>query len=144
MVPTTGEGEPVSSTLEGAALDLIKEKNFATLATLREDGTIQSVVVWADADDAGRVVLNSAEGRAWPKNLRRTGHGTLTVVNRDNPMEFVSVSGEIDVDSNEDGEAVIHELSRKYLGTDYPWLTEGETRVTFRLAPKRVSYRKQG
>lgn len=133
----------MSSTIEGGALDLIKDKNVALLSTLRQDGTIQSVVVWADADDEGRVVLNSAEGRAWPANLRRTGHATVTVVNRDNPMEFVAVTGKIDADTTEDGEQVIHELAHKYLGTDYPWLGD-DTRVTFRLAPTRVTYIKQG
>ncbi len=91
--------------LEGPALDLLKDKNFATFSTLRPDGTVQSVVVWTDADDGGRVVLNSAEGRAWPENLRRTGHATVTVINRENPMEYVAVTGELEVDTTEDGEA---------------------------------------
>jgi PPOX class probable F420-dependent enzyme len=133
----------MAETLEGGALDLIKDKNVALLSTLRKDGTIQSVVVWADADDDGQVVLNSAEGRAWPANLRRTGHATVTVVNRENPMEFVAVTGEIAADTQEDGEAVINQLSHKYLGTDYPWLGD-DTRVTFRIAPTRVTYVKQG
>ena len=133
----------MADALEGSALDLIKDKNYATLSTLRKDGTIQSVVIWADADEKGRVVLNSAEGRAWPANLRRTGHGTVTVVNRENPMEFVSVTGDLEVDTTEDGDAVINELSHKYMGQDYPWLGT-DTRVTFRLAPKRVTYVKQG
>ncbi len=130
-------------TLEGPALDLLKDKNYATFSTLRQDGTIQSLIVWADADDEGRVVLNSAEGRVWPENLRRTGHATVTVVNRENPMEFVAVTGELDVDSNDDGEAVIHALANKYLGTDYPWLGD-DTRVTFRLRPTKITYIKQG
>ncbi len=134
----------MAATLEGPARDLLKDKNFANLATLRRDGTIQSVVVWADVDDDGNVLLNSAEGRAWPANLRRTGHGTVTVVNRDNPMEFVAVTGTLSADSHEDGVDVINALSRKYLGQDYPWLQPGEQRVTFRLAPTRVSYAKQG
>jgi PPOX class probable F420-dependent enzyme len=133
----------MAETLEGDALDLIKDKNVALLSTLRKDGTIQSVVVWADADDDGQVVLNSAEGRAWPANLRRTGHATVTVVNRDNPMEFVAVTGNIAADTHEDGEAVINQLSHKYIGTDYPWLGD-DTRVTFRIAPTRVTYVKQG
>jgi len=131
-------------TLEGPALDLLKAPNVATFSTLRKDGTIQSVVVWADADDEGRVVLNSAEGRAWPANLRRTGHATVTVLNRDNPMEFVAVTGDLDVDTSDDGVDVINQLSNKYIGSDYPWLQEGETRVTFRLKPKKVTYIKQG
>jgi PPOX class probable F420-dependent enzyme len=131
-------------TLEGPALDLLKAPNVATFSTLRKDGTIQSVVVWTDADDDGHVVLNSAEGRAWPANLRRTGHATVTVVNPENPMEFVAVTGDLAVDSNEDGEEVIHALANKYIGSDYPWLQDGETRVTFRLKPTKVTYIKQG
>ena len=131
-------------TLEGPALDLLKAPNYATFSTLRKDGTIQSVVVWADADDQGRVVLNSAEGRAWPANLRRTGHATVTVLNRENPMEFVAVTGDLAVDTTEDGVDVINQLSNKYIGSDYPWLQDGETRVTFRLTPKKVTYVKQG
>jgi PPOX class probable F420-dependent enzyme len=130
-------------TLEGPALDLLKAPNYATFSTLRKDGTIQSVVVWTDADDNGHVVLNSAEGRAWPENLRRTGHATVTVVNPENPMEFVAVTGDLAVDTNEDGEDVIHALSNKYLGTDYPWLGD-DTRVTFRLKPTKITYIKQG
>ncbi len=131
-------------TLEGPALDLLKAPNYATFSTLRKDGTIQSVVVWADADADGQIVVNSAEGRAWPANLRRTGHGTITVVNPENPMEFVAVTGDLAVDTNDDGVDVINQLSNKYIGSDYPWLQDGETRVTFRLKPKKVSYQKQG
>jgi PPOX class probable F420-dependent enzyme len=130
----------MSQPLEGAALDLVQDKNYATLSTLRKDGTIQSVVVWADADADGHVVINSAEGRAWPANLRRTGHATVTVVNRENPMEFVAVTGQLKVDTHEDGDQVINELSHKYMGIDYPYLGNGDQRVTFRLQPTRVSY----
>ena len=130
-------------TLEGPALDLLKAPNYATFSTLRKDGTIQSVVVWADADDDGHVVLNSAEGRAWPANLRRTGHATVTVVNPENPMEFVAVTGDLAVDTQEDGVEVINALSNKYIGQDYPWLGD-DTRVTFRLKPTKVTYLKQG
>jgi PPOX class probable F420-dependent enzyme len=134
----------MADTLEGPALDLLKDPNYATMSTLRKDGTIQSLIVWADADDDGNVVLNSAEGRAWPENLRRTGHATVTVMNRENPMEFVAVTGDLTVDTNEDGEEVIHALSNKYIGSDYPWLQDGETRVTFRLTPTKITYLKQG
>jgi len=130
--------------LEGPALDLVKDKNYATLSTLRKDGTIQSVVVWADVDDDGNIVVNTAEGRAWPANLRRTGHATVTVVQRENPYEWVAVTAELVGDTHEDGEAVIHRLANKYIGSDYPWLSEGEQRVTFRLKPTRVTYVKQG
>ena len=132
------------ATLEGPALDLVQDKNYATLSTLRKDGSIQSVVVWAHVDDDGHVMVNSAEGRAWPANLRRTGHATVTVVHRENPYEWVAVSGELVGDTHEDGEPVIHQLANKYIGSDYPWLGDGEQRVTFRIRPNRVTYVKQG
>ena len=59
-------------------------------------------------------------------------------------MEFVAVTGDLAVDSNEDGEEVIHALANKYIGSDYPWLQDGEQRVTFRLKPTKVTYIKQG
>lgn len=129
------------STIEGRAAEILKDKNFATVSVPRPDGTIQSVVVWADLDDEGRVVLNSAEGRGWPKNLRRAGQATVAVANAENPYEYVAVVGKLDVDTTEDGDAVIDALAKKYLDADsYPFRREGEQRVTFRLTPETVNH----
>ena len=59
----------MSATIEGTAEELLKGKNFCHVATLRADGTIHGVPVWVDIQD-GQPVLNTAEGRAWPRNLR--------------------------------------------------------------------------
>ena len=105
----------------------------------RPDGTIQTVVVWADADEDGRIVLNSAEGRDWPRNLRRAGRATISVANADNPYEYVSVVGALDEATHGDGDEVIDALAKKYLDADsYPFRKEGEQRVTFRLRPEKV------
>jgi hypothetical protein len=96
--------------------------------------------VWCDLDDDDRVVLNSAEGRAWPANLRRTGHATVTVVNHDNPLEYVTLVGRLAEDTNDGADDVINALSHKYDGHDYDF-QPGQQRVTFRLAPERVARR---
>ena len=44
---------------------------FATLATLDPDGTPRQAVIWYRLDADGRIVINSADGRRWPANLRR-------------------------------------------------------------------------
>jgi PPOX class probable F420-dependent enzyme len=130
--------------LEGRAKELVQDKNFAHVSIPRSDGSIQTVVVWADADDEGRVVLNSAEGRDWPRNLRRAGQATVSIANAENPYEYVTVVGRVDTDTNEDGDAVIDALAKKYMDADsYPFRKEGEQRVTFRLAPEKVQH-KQG
>jgi len=128
--------------LDERAKKLLTDKNFAHLSVPRSDGTIQTAVVWVDADDEDRVVVNSAEGRDWPRNLRRAGRATVSVHNQDNPYEYVTMVAAIDVDTHEDGAAVIDALAKKYMDADsYPFRQEGEQRVTFRLRPERVSYR---
>ncbi len=57
--------------IEGRAQELLQAKNFADVATLRKDGSVQTSPVWVDVQD-GRAVLNSAEGRAWPRTCSAT------------------------------------------------------------------------
>jgi PPOX class probable F420-dependent enzyme len=131
----------MAAKLEGRAREIVKDKNFAHVAVPRQDGTIQGVVVWADVDDQGRVVVNSAEGRGWPQNLRRAGNATVTVANHENPYEFVSVTGRLVEDTHDGADDVIDGLAKKYLDADsYPFRQEGEQRVTFVLEPERVSH----
>ena len=40
-------------------------------------------------------MLNSAEGRAWPRNLERDPRVTLTVQNMENPYEYVTIRGRV-------------------------------------------------
>ena len=133
-----------TATLDGPALDLFTQgKNFAVVSLPRQDGTIQSAVVWAHATDDGKVELNSSEGRDWPANLRRAGHATIVVTREGNPYEYVEVTARIAEDTHDGANEHIDFLARKYLGEDeYPWLQEGEQRIIFRLAPERVNYKK--
>ena len=118
--------------------ELLKAPNYCHLSVHADDGTIQSVIVWSDLDDDDRVVLNSAEGRSWPENLRRAGSATVTVMNLDNPEEFVMVVGRLVEDTHDGADEVINALAHKYDGRDYDF-TPGQQRVTFRLAPERIT-----
>ena len=81
----------MAATLEGRPQDIIAAPNYAHLAIPRRDGTVQTVMMWADVDD-GNIMVNSAEGRQWPDNLRRAGTATVTVMADSNPYEWVSVT----------------------------------------------------
>jgi PPOX class probable F420-dependent enzyme len=124
------------STFQPRDRELISAPNFCHVAVPAEDGTIQTVVVWVDLD-GDQIVLNSAEGRDWPANLRRAGRATLTVMNLDNPQEFVTIVARLVEDTHDGADDVINALAHKYDGRDYPF-TAGQQRVTFRLAPERV------
>jgi PPOX class probable F420-dependent enzyme len=131
-----------STKLDGAARAIVADKNYAHLSVPREDGTILSVVIWSDVDDDGRVLVNTAEGRAWPRLLRRAGRATLSWANASNPFEFVSVTAKVVSDTHDGADAHIDALAKKYLDVDsYPGRTPSETRVTFVLEPERVVHR---
>lgn len=136
----------MASKLEGRAKEIVTEgKNYATVSVPRPDGTVQSVITWAHADDQGNVTLNSAEGRAWPENLRKAGTATLTLMRDGNPYEYVAITGRLVEDTHDGADEDIDFLAKKYLDADsYPFRQEGEQRVKFTLAPERVSYVNQG
>lgn len=126
--------------LEGRARELLEDKNYAHLALQRQDGTIQTAVVWVHVDEEGRPIVNSAEGRGWPKNLRREGQLTISVHNQDNPYEYVSIVASLAGDTHDGADDVIDMLAKKYLDADsYPFRQEGEQRITFTLEPERVT-----
>jgi PPOX class probable F420-dependent enzyme len=128
----------MSATIEGRGEELLMAKNFCHVATLRSDGTVHDVPVWVDVQ-AGRPVLNTAEGRAWPRNLERDPRLTLTVQNMENPYEYVEIRGRVAERTHEGADEHIDALAKKYLGQDeYPARQPGEQRVIIRVEPEHV------
>jgi PPOX class probable F420-dependent enzyme len=128
----------MSAMIDGRAEELLKGKNFCHVATLRADGTVHGVPVWVDVQD-GRPVLNTAEGRAWPRNLERDPRVTLTVQNMENPYEYVEIRGTVAERTHEGADEHINSLAKKYLDQDeYPYRQPGEQRVIIRVAPEHV------
>jgi PPOX class probable F420-dependent enzyme len=128
----------MSEQIEGRAEQLLRDKNFADVATLRADGSVQTSPVWVDVQD-GRAVLNSAEGRAWPRNLERDPRVTLTVQNLQNPYEYTMIRGRVVERTHDGADEHIDALAKKYLGEDtYPYRQPGEQRVILRVQPEHV------
>jgi PPOX class probable F420-dependent enzyme len=131
----------MSQALEGRAKELLEDKNFAVVGTLRNDGSVHEVPVWVDVQD-GMPTLNTAEGRAWPNNLARDPRLTLTVQNMENPYEYVAVRGRVAESTRDGADEHIDALAKKYIGQDeYPYRQPGEQRLIIRVAPEHVHYR---
>jgi PPOX class probable F420-dependent enzyme len=129
---------PMSSKIEGRAAELLNAKNFAVVSTLRADGSVHAVPVWVDLQE-GVPTLNTAEGRAWPRNLERDPRVTLTVQNLENPYEYVAIRGRVSERTREGADAHIDALAGKYLGkAEYPFRQPGEERVIVRVTPEYV------
>jgi PPOX class probable F420-dependent enzyme len=128
----------MSATITGHSEQLLRGKNFCHVATHRADGSIQQVPVWVDVQ-GGKPTLNTAEGRAWPRNLERNPRLTLTVQNRDEPYEYVEIRGKVAERTHEGADEHIDALAKKYLGQDeYPSRRPGERRVIIRVEPEHV------
>jgi PPOX class probable F420-dependent enzyme len=130
----------MAEAIEGRARELIEAPNFCSVGSIRRDGSPAVAPTWVDVQD-DLVVLNSAEGRAWPANVRRDPRVTLTVINHENPYEFVSIKGHVVEDTHEGADEHINAMAMKYLGEEeYPFRAEGEQRVLFRVEAEKVTH----
>jgi PPOX class probable F420-dependent enzyme len=122
--------------LTDAQQKFLKEGHLAIVATIREDGTPQQTPTWVDAED-GRVLFNTAEGRAKPKNLRRDPRVSVCVVDRQNPYRWLSITGTAELE-HEGAEEHIDVLAHRYTGRETFGVGPDEERVIVRVRPERV------
>lgn len=115
---------------------------FATIATLDPDGTPHQAIVWYLLTDEG-VVVNSAQGRRWPRNLRRDPRVSLSI---GEAYEFVALKGRVEViEDQERSQAHIAAMARLY-HADHPGEAEElianrfqkQQRVSFLLLPEDI------
>jgi len=118
---------------------LFTEPNFAHLATLMPDGSPQVSPVWVDLD-GDRIIVNSAEGRAKPRNIRRDPRVAIAIYSTENPYAHATVRGRVVEITHEGADAHIDKMAKKYLGQDkYPYRQPGEERVIFVIEPEHVT-----
>lgn len=119
--------------LTDAQAELFLDANFAVVATLRPDGSPQTSVVWIDYDGEN-VVFSTTRPRAKGRHLEQDARVSITVFDLADPYRYVEVAGRAVLD-DEGAAEHIHQMSRKYRGTDYP---EPTGRVLVRVRPERV------
>ena len=115
-----------------AQLALMRGKNFAAVATVGEDGTPQTSIVWVDTDGE-HLVFNTKNGRAKGRNLRRDPRISVSVFDAESPYRYFEVEGTAELDTDGADEN-IEELSQKYDGGAYG---KGD-RVIVRVKPTRI------
>jgi len=117
---------------------ILNKKAFAHVATLMPDGSPQVTPVWVDYE-GDRIVINTAERRAKPRNLRNDSRVALSATDPDNPYEAVIVRGRVDEMTHEGADEHIDAMAKKYLDRDkYPFRQSGEQRVKIYIQPEVV------
>jgi PPOX class probable F420-dependent enzyme len=121
-------------------LDLVQQKKaFANLATLMPDGSPQVTPVWFDYKD-GRLRVNTAKGRVKARNMQEGAPVALAIMDPDNPYRYVQVRGRVKRVAEQNANAHIDSLAKKYLGKDkYPWARPNEVRVIYEIEPVSAS-----
>ncbi len=95
--------------------------------------------VWVDFAD-GRILVNTAEGRAKPRNVRRDPRVAISITKQDNPYASAFIRGRVVEIRQEGADELIDKLAKKYIGQDrYPWRQPGEQRLTMVIEPEHVS-----
>lgn len=118
---------------------MFEEANFGHLATLMPDGSPQVTAVWVDFDGT-HILVNTAEGRQKPRNVRRDPRVAIDVIRQGSEYAFAQVRGRVVEITREGAEEHIDKLAKKYLGRDkYPFRQPGEQRIIIKIAPERVS-----
>ena len=114
---------------------------FATLATLDPSGAPRQAVVWYRLDPDGMLVVNSADGRRWPANLRRDARVAIAIADSGDGDHWVGLDAKVAeiVDDQATAQADIAGLARRYRPDDPAEVAadiarfQAQHRVTFRL-----------
>lgn len=118
---------------------LLDGRNFAHIATLREDGSPHSVPTWiARAGD--QIVFVKEAGSVGLINVRRDPRIAISIIDRDNPYCYCTVRGVICEERTGD-EAIeqLHELAIRYTGRCYPAKDLADS-VALVVDPQQVVY----
>ena len=118
---------------------LVRDANFAHLATLMPDGSPQNAPVWADLD-GDRILICTGEGSLKARNTRRDPRVALSIVAYDNPYVEAQLRGRV-VERRPDADfAVMDRVSRKYTGRPFPMRDNPAQRVVLVIEVDRVRF----
>ena len=103
------------SAISPEARAFLSATRFAVVATAGADRTPHQAVTWYTLD-GDVIVLNSAEGRRWPADLRRDARVSVMV---EDGYRYVSLAGTVEVDEDQDrAQADIAAMARRYHADD--------------------------
>jgi len=130
----------VATTLSAPVREFLEKPNFAVLVTRSPSDRLQATPVWFVVSD-GRILINTSKGRAKLRNMRQHPDVVLTIVDRENPYQYVQIRGKVAQFDAEHGARDIDRLSQRYHGKPYgyPGGDRPENRVSIYIEPERIT-----
>ncbi|HQY91985.1 PPOX class F420-dependent oxidoreductase [Caldilinea sp.] len=134
----------MSEKIPASHVDLLEGPYFAVLTTMAPSGQPENTVVWCSWDGE-YVLVNTADGRRKPDNVRKNPKVALTVIDPQNAFRWIDVRGEVasiepDPDyANINAHAKLYTGNDEYYGSVQPIEARGtEQRIIFKIRPDRV------
>lgn len=119
--------------------DLFYKRAFASLGTLRPDGSPQVTPVWVDIENDS-VLVNTAKGRHQDENIRKDSRVGIVVTDPDDPYRYLEVRGRAVEVTGRDVVAHLNAMAKKYLGIEtYPNRPLDQIRVLYRIEADRIN-----
>jgi PPOX class probable F420-dependent enzyme len=95
--------------------EFLRQRRFAVLATINEDGTPQQTVMWYELQ-GDRIMMNTAAGRIKEKNLKADPRVSFCV---EDEYDYVTLTGRVELDyDRERSQADIKALATRYDGAE--------------------------
>lgn len=121
---------------------LLLGKNFASFATLMDDGSPHVAPTWIDYDGKN-ILVNTAAGRIKEKNVKNDKRVALSIPNEANPYEMVTIRGTVEEITEKNADAHVDKLAKRYLGLDkYPFRSTTEKRIILKIVPRKIFHQK--
>ena len=116
--------------------DILDKKSFAQWATIGPKGEPQVNPVWFEWDGE-HIVISQTKTRQKFRNVKREPRVAVSVLDPDDPYRYLEIRGEVVGIEEDEGNAFINKMAKKYLGHDeYRWDPPGAERIVVRIEPQ--------
>lgn len=116
---------------------LLDGRHFAVLATINPDGGPQTSAMWVGRD-GDEVLLSTVAGRRKHRNLERDPRASVTVLDSQDPYNYVELRGRATIEEDI-GRAFDIALSWTYDGHDPDPDPPGAVRLVVRMAVDKAT-----
>jgi PPOX class probable F420-dependent enzyme len=124
-------------TLNDEIRRLLDGRHFAVLATINPDGSPQSSAMWVGREE-NEVLFSTVAGRRKHRNLERDPRASVTVIDSDDPYNYVELRGRATIEEDL-GRAVDTALSWRYDGRDPDPDPPGAVRLVLRMSVDKAT-----
>ncbi len=128
---------PAEASIPGTVRRFLEAPHVVSVGTTGADGEPHQAIAWYRLDPDGRILLNSRYPRRWPADLQRDPRVSLAVLDGQDSMRWVGITGVVEtvIDDVEQARDDICALAVRYDDAEADRLADFRTqaRISFRI-----------